>query len=220
MRSWAAPPLSADLAQRLGPARPLSLYRERTGQAETTLTSGTARLYVCGITPYDATHIGHAATYVSFDLMVRAWRAAGVTVQYVQNITDIDDPLLERAAATGDDWQALAARETDLFRDDMQALSVIPPDVYVRLGEAEGWGRQPFWTHFDGYLIRTVDGQLRLQALAGGDVRYGGVYDLLAVGRNRATTHAQALRSSRERSAVGGVGISGVSASIRGFEAE
>jgi L-cysteine:1D-myo-inositol 2-amino-2-deoxy-alpha-D-glucopyranoside ligase len=131
MRSWAAPPLSADLAERLGPARPLSLYRERTGQAETTLTSGTARLYVCGITPYDATHIGHAATYVSFDLMVRAWRASGVTVQCVQNITDIDDPLLERAAATGDDWQALAARETDLFRDDMQALSVIPPDVYV-----------------------------------------------------------------------------------------
>jgi hypothetical protein len=63
-------------------------------------------------------------------------------------------------------------------------LVCIPPDVYVRLGEAEGWGRQPFWTHFDGYLIRTVEGHLRLQALAGGDVRYGGLYDLLAVGRD------------------------------------
>ena len=63
-------------------------------------------------------------------------------------------------------------------------LVCIPPDVYVRLGEAEGWGRQPFWTHFDGYLIRTVTGQVRLQALAGGDVRYGGFYDLLAVGRD------------------------------------
>jgi hypothetical protein len=62
-------------------------------------------------------------------------------------------------------------------------LVCIPPDVYVRLGEAEGWGRQPFWTHFDGYLIRTVTGQVRLQALAGGDVRYGGLYDLLAFGR-------------------------------------
>ena len=62
-------------------------------------------------------------------------------------------------------------------------LVCIPPDVYVRLGEAEGWGRQPFWTHFDGYLIRTVMGQVRFQALAGGDVRYGGLYDLLAVGR-------------------------------------
>jgi hypothetical protein len=63
-------------------------------------------------------------------------------------------------------------------------LVCIPPDVYVRLGEAEGWGRQPFWTHFDGYLIRTVTGQVRLQALAGGDVRYGGLYELLAVGRD------------------------------------
>jgi hypothetical protein len=62
-------------------------------------------------------------------------------------------------------------------------LVCIPPDVYVRVGEAEGWGRQPFWTHFDGYLIRTTMGQVRLQALAGGDVRYGGLYELLAVGR-------------------------------------
>ena len=68
-------------------------------------------------------------------------------------------------------------------------LVCIPPDVYVRLGEAEGWGRQPFWTHFDGYLIRTLDGQLRLQALAGGDVRFGGVYDLLAVGRDYDSDH-------------------------------
>ena len=68
-------------------------------------------------------------------------------------------------------------------------LVCIPPDVYVRLGEAEGWGRQPFWTHFDGYLIRTVDGQVRLQALAGGDVRYGGLYDLLAVGRDYDSDH-------------------------------
>jgi hypothetical protein len=63
-------------------------------------------------------------------------------------------------------------------------LVCIPPDVYVRLGEAEGWGRQAFWTHFDGYLIRTVAGQVRLQALAGGDVRYGGLYDLMAAGRD------------------------------------
>ena len=63
-------------------------------------------------------------------------------------------------------------------------LVCIPPDVYARLGEAEGWGRQPFWTHFDGYLIRTVSGQVRLQALAGGDVRFGGIYDLLGVGRD------------------------------------
>jgi hypothetical protein len=63
-------------------------------------------------------------------------------------------------------------------------LVCIPPDVYLRLGEAEGWGRPPYWTHFDGYLIRTVAGQIRLQALAGGDVRYGGLYEVMAVGRD------------------------------------
>jgi L-cysteine:1D-myo-inositol 2-amino-2-deoxy-alpha-D-glucopyranoside ligase len=131
MRSWAWPPLSDDLLERLGPAKPLALYDAQTGRIEATDIGDAAGLYVCGITPYDATHMGHAATYVAFDLMVRAWRAAGHAVHYVQNVTDIDDPLLERAAATGDDWQALAERETDLFREDAQALSLIPPDVYV-----------------------------------------------------------------------------------------
>jgi hypothetical protein len=75
--------------------------------------------------------------------------------------------------------------ETELGVDPrIFRLVCIPPDVYVRVGETEGWGRQPFWTHFDGYLIRTVTGQVRLQALAGGDVRYGGLYHLLAVGRD------------------------------------
>jgi L-cysteine:1D-myo-inositol 2-amino-2-deoxy-alpha-D-glucopyranoside ligase len=90
-----------------------------------------ARLYVCGITPYDATHLGHAATYVAFDTLQRAWRDAGVRVSYTQNVTDVDDPLLERAAATGIDWMTLAERETELFRQDMQALRVLAPDTYV-----------------------------------------------------------------------------------------
>lgn len=98
--------------------------------------SGTARLYVCGITPYDATHLGHAATYVAFDLLQRAWRSAGHDVRYVQNVTDVDDPLLERATATGEDWTALAERETELFRTDMEALRVLPPDAYVGAVEA------------------------------------------------------------------------------------
>ena len=98
--------------------------------------TGTARLYVCGITPYDATHLGHAATYVAFDLLQRAWRSAGHEVRYVQNVTDVDDPLLERAEATGEDWAALAERETELFRTDMEALRVLPPDAYVGAVEA------------------------------------------------------------------------------------
>ena len=72
-------------------------------------------MYVCGITPYDATHLGHAATYLGFDLLNRVWRDAGSRVDYVQNVTDVDDPLLERAAATGERWQDLAPREIALF---------------------------------------------------------------------------------------------------------
>jgi L-cysteine:1D-myo-inositol 2-amino-2-deoxy-alpha-D-glucopyranoside ligase len=95
-----------------------------------------ARLYVCGITPYDATHIGHAATYLAFDLLLRAWRDAGLDTRYVQNVTDVDDPLLERATATGVDWRDLARDQTELFATDMAALRVLPPDVYEGATEA------------------------------------------------------------------------------------
>jgi L-cysteine:1D-myo-inositol 2-amino-2-deoxy-alpha-D-glucopyranoside ligase len=97
---------------------------------------GVVRMYVCGITPYDATHLGHAATYLMFDLVQRLCRDAGLTVRYVQNVTDVDDPLLERATATGDDWTALAERETQLFREDMHALRILAPDHYIGAVEA------------------------------------------------------------------------------------
>ena len=93
--------------------------------------TGTAGIYVCGITPYDATHIGHANAYVAFDLLHRVWRDQGLKVNYVQNITDIDDPLLERAAATGMNWAALAEQQTELYGEDMAALNVLPPRHYV-----------------------------------------------------------------------------------------
>ncbi len=93
-------------------------------------------MYVCGITPYDATHLGHANTYLAFDLVGRALRDGGVQVRYVQNVTDIDEPLLERAAATGESWWGLAERETELFREDMTALRVLPPAHYVGAVEA------------------------------------------------------------------------------------
>jgi L-cysteine:1D-myo-inositol 2-amino-2-deoxy-alpha-D-glucopyranoside ligase len=90
-----------------------------------------AALYVCGITPYDATHLGHAATYLAFDTLGRVWRDAGLEVEYAQNTTDVDDPLLERAARDGIDWRELAASQIDLFRRDMESLRVLPPDDYV-----------------------------------------------------------------------------------------
>ncbi len=99
---------------------------------------GEARMYVCGITPYDATHMGHAATYVAFDLLNRTWRDRGLAVHYVQNVTDVDDPLLERAAATGADWRELAADQIELFRTDMTALRVLAPTDYVGAVESIG----------------------------------------------------------------------------------
>ena len=77
----------------------LRLHDTATGEVRPTAPGPVARMYVCGITPYDATHIGHAATYITFDLVHRAWLDAGHDVHYVQNVTDVDDPLLERAAA-------------------------------------------------------------------------------------------------------------------------
>jgi L-cysteine:1D-myo-inositol 2-amino-2-deoxy-alpha-D-glucopyranoside ligase len=102
-----------------------------TGELVVAAPGPDATLYVCGITPYDATHLGHAATYVAFDLLVRGWLDEGKRVRDASNVTDVDDPLLERAEATGVDWQDLAADQTALYREDMTALGVVPPDVYT-----------------------------------------------------------------------------------------
>lgn len=88
------------------------------------------QIYVCGITPYDATHLGHAATYLTFDILIRYLKALGSEVNYIQNITDIDDPLLERANRDKVDWRDLAYSQIDLFRSDMQALRILPPTHY------------------------------------------------------------------------------------------
>ena len=132
MRTWPAPELPA--LPVTGPA--VRIHDTSTGRLMSTRPEGAARLYVCGITPYDATHLGHAATYLAFDLLNRAWRSAGHPVIYVQNVTDVDDPLLERATRDGVDWTELAERETELFRQDMTALRVLPPDHYVGVVEA------------------------------------------------------------------------------------
>src|SRR5947199_5191242 len=127
MQSWQTP----SIPQVAGAPRPLRLYDTATREIRPTTPGATATLYVCGITPYDATHLGHAATYLAFDLVQRVWRDAGHDVRYVQNVTDVDDPLLERAAHTGENWMALADREVQLFREDMTALRVLPPVEYV-----------------------------------------------------------------------------------------
>ncbi|MEU8818886.1 cysteine--1-D-myo-inosityl 2-amino-2-deoxy-alpha-D-glucopyranoside ligase [Actinoplanes sp. NPDC048796] len=115
-----------------GSGQPPRLYDSARRSVEPSLPTGdAATMYVCGITPYDATHLGHAATMITFDLVNRLWRDNGHDVTYVQNVTDIDDPLLERAARDGEDWVVLGMRETALFREDMEALRIIPPAHYV-----------------------------------------------------------------------------------------
>jgi L-cysteine:1D-myo-inositol 2-amino-2-deoxy-alpha-D-glucopyranoside ligase len=140
VRAWPAP----DVPEVAGEAPRARVHDTATGkQLDPTAGEDRATLYVCGITPYDATHLGHAATYLAFDTLGRVWRDAGLDVEYAQNTTDVDDPLLERADRDGVDWRELAASQIELFRTDMEALRVIPPDDYVavtdeveRIGEA------------------------------------------------------------------------------------
>ena len=134
MKSWssvAVPALKRSIKfPQLSLTNSKSLTKELVGQKET------YRMYVCGITPYDATHLGHAATYLTFDLINRYLRATGSHVLYVQNITDIDDPLLERATRDNLNWEDLALSQIDLFRGDMVDLRVIPPAHYIGAVEA------------------------------------------------------------------------------------
>jgi len=134
MKSWASveiPKLNNSLN-----LPPISLTNSKTLKKEVVAKKDVYRMYVCGITPYDATHLGHAATYLTFDLINRYLRASGSQVLYVQNITDIDDPLLERAIRDNVNWEDLATSQIDLFRDDMQNLRVIPPAHYIGAVEA------------------------------------------------------------------------------------
>jgi L-cysteine:1D-myo-inositol 2-amino-2-deoxy-alpha-D-glucopyranoside ligase len=124
------------------------LHDTASGELVLAAAGPVATLYACGITPYDATHMGHAATYTAWDLLVRAWldaapeapetpdRPARYTVVCVQNVTDVDDPLLERAERDGEDWRELARRETQRYREDMEALRVLPPGHLIGAVEA------------------------------------------------------------------------------------
>ncbi|GAB09366.1 cysteine--1D-myo-inosityl 2-amino-2-deoxy-alpha-D-glucopyranoside ligase MshC [Gordonia araii NBRC 100433] len=127
MQSWTSP----ELPVLAGSPPALRLYDTSARQVLPVAPGPTATMYVCGITPYDATHLGHASTYVTFDLINRLLRDAGHDVRYVQNVTDVDDPLFERAERDGIDWRELGDREIDLFRDDMTGLRVLPPEQYV-----------------------------------------------------------------------------------------
>ena len=134
MRAWpdiSLPEISPDIT-----FPPLSLFDTKSRTIRPLPLRDLYRLYVCGITPYDATHLGHAATYLTFDLIHRYLRAQGSQVCFVENITDVDDPLLERAARDHVDWQSLATSQIDLFRSDMVDLHILPPTYYIGVIES------------------------------------------------------------------------------------
>jgi L-cysteine:1D-myo-inositol 2-amino-2-deoxy-alpha-D-glucopyranoside ligase len=153
MESWRR--VDVPLLPGNGPAP--RLHDTPTGDLVPAAVGPVATLYACGITPYDATHIGHAATFTAWDLLVRAWLDAApntpeipnnpripqnskipsrFTVVYVQNVTDVDDPLLERARRDGEDWRELARREIQRYRSDMEALRILPPTHLIGATEA------------------------------------------------------------------------------------
>ncbi len=113
------------------------LYNSFTATKEPYIqpTDRSVTLYVCGVTPYDTTHVGHARTYIVFDTLVRYLRWQGADVHYCQNVTDVDDPLFERAKRDGVHWQDLAQRETERFLTDCAALNIAPPTFFPRASE-------------------------------------------------------------------------------------
>ena len=146
------------------------------------------KLYVCGVTPYDTAHLGHAFTYVAFDTLVRYLGYLGYRVQYVQNITDVDDPLFEKARQLGISYGELAARETARYLEDMEALHVLPADHYPRAS-----GEIPEMIQMAERLIErghayAVDGRVYFRVAS--DPDYGKLskldrQDMIALARSR-----------------------------------
>ena len=147
-------------------------------------------LYVCGITPYDTTHLGHAFTYVVFDVLVRVLRAAGQPVRYVQNVTDVDDDIIRRARELGTTWDRLAQKETALYVDDMAALNVQAPDVFP-------WASQTI-----PKIIKLI---VRLEAQGHAYQREGNVYfrvgSVADYGRLSRLSREEMIRLSAQRGA-------------------
>ena len=147
-------------------------------------------VYVCGITPYDTTHLGHAFTYITFDVLIRSLRASGIAVRYVQNVTDVDDDIMKRSRELGTTWDRLAASETALYQADMAALNVTPPDVFPRAS---------------GTIGRIIELVSRLVARGHAYVREGNVYfrvsSVTDYGRLSRLPRDEMVRLSAERGA-------------------
>jgi len=114
----------------------MNLYNSATRSVEPlTVISNHVGIYVCGVTPYDTTHAGHAFTFLTFDILVRFLRSRGYDVTYVQNVTDIDDDILRKSKELGTTWDELGRSETEKYLNDMRQLNALPFDHYLRATE-------------------------------------------------------------------------------------
>lgn len=167
----------------------MQLYNTLSGRIEPfEPRDGRVGIYVCGITPYDTTHIGHAFTYVVFDVLVRYLRYKGYQVRYVQNVTDIDDDILRRAAQIGVPWDELARMETARYVQDMGELNVLPPDVFP-------WATQEIAT-----MIEIIQALLeRGYAYESGGSVYYAVRADPEYGQLSKLDYAEMLRTANER---------------------
>lgn len=163
MRSW--PEVSLPPVMDGADFPPLKL-RDSYGKNLVSFNHGKVSMYVCGITPYDATHLGHAATYLSFDLVNRYLRATGKETWFIENITDIDDPLLERALRDKLDWQSLAHSQIDLFTEDMSALRVLPPQRYRGVIESMNVIIEIVAQHIKSGFTYSIDGDIYLDLIS------------------------------------------------------
>ncbi|TMG45567.1 MAG: cysteine--tRNA ligase [Chloroflexi bacterium] len=182
------------------PSRPFRLRVHDTLTGRKIVLTPPARghltIYVCGVTPYESGHMGHAFTFSIFDVLVRFLEANGVRVKYVQNITDVDDPLLERARRDQIDWRELADRETKVHLRDMTVLGWRPPDVMPRVSdEIKGIVAAASRLHSTGYAYKT-------------DALYFDASKYRGYGRLSHRTRRSMLRRLREEGMLGTVGPS------------
>jgi L-cysteine:1D-myo-inositol 2-amino-2-deoxy-alpha-D-glucopyranoside ligase len=123
----------------------MELVDTRSGTRRALEAGPVVRVYVCGITPYDATHLGHAFTYVAFDALIRYLEHVGHEVRYVRNVTDVDDDILRKGRELGEAPEAITAREVDRFTRDLVALNCRPADA------------EPYATAYVPAMIRATE---------------------------------------------------------------
>ncbi len=139
----------------------MKLYNTRSQQVEEfKAQTEFVTIYVCGITPYDTTHLGHAFTYTAADILIRHLEHQGQRVKYVQNVTDIDDDILRKARETGTDWHKLGNEWTAHFIHDMQSLNVRAPDYFPRASDTIPQIIEMVQALLDAGVAYTVDGNV------------------------------------------------------------